>query len=158
MTDSTTAALAAFSVTASLPFFAYGAWLVLSADVVTWRRLVRHLRVVLVGLLLTTVPLLTWMLPRFPDQFGGFAALHAFFGVQAYALLGFALTGIVPIFRAKRKHDLYGEHAGDLHLSDLHEDVDDWRFRLRVGVFGFLLLWVAAWILGLLRFLSRYVL
>jgi len=158
MADATVAALCALSVTASLPFFAYGAWLVLSADVVTWRLLVRHLRVVFVGLLLTTVPLLGWMLPRFPDQFGGFAALHAFFGVQAYALLGFALTGIVPIFRAKRENDLYGEHAGDRRLADLHEDVDDWRFRLRVGVFGFLILWVTAWVLGLVRFLGRYVL
>jgi hypothetical protein len=78
------------------------------------------------------------MLPRLLDQLDGFTALHAFLGFQAYALLVFALTGIVRIFQAKRAHDLYRNPDRDVDISELHEDMDAWRFRLRVGVFGYL--------------------
>jgi hypothetical protein len=40
------------------------------------------------------------MMPRLMDQFGGLAVLHAVLGLQAYAMLAFALTGIVRIFQA----------------------------------------------------------
>ncbi|NIQ56860.1 MAG: hypothetical protein GWN85_26360, partial [Gemmatimonadetes bacterium] len=58
------ATLVAVAVSASLPFYLYGAWVVLREDVVTWRVLTRHLSFIAVGLTLTTVPILVWMLPR----------------------------------------------------------------------------------------------
>ncbi|MFB6354117.1 MAG: hypothetical protein ABEJ92_08540 [Halobacteriales archaeon] len=143
-------------VSASLPCYLYGAWVVLREPVVTWRVLVRHLTYIGVGLVLTTAPAVAWMLPRFLDRFDGLAALHAFLGLQAYALLVFALTGIVRLFRLKRRHDLYHEPDPDIELDELDGNVDAWRFRLRVGVFGYLGLWVLAWVVGLLRYVLIY--
>ena len=143
-------------VSASLPFYLYGAWIVIRADYVTWRVLVRHLSFVATGLVLTTGPVLAWMVPRFLGQLDGFTAVHAFLGVQAYALLTFALTGIVRIFQVKRAHDLYHEPDPDVGLDELHEDMDAWRFRLRVGVFGYLILWLLAWVVGLVRYVIIY--
>ena len=150
------ATLVAVAVSASLPFYLYGAWVVLRADVVTWRVLTRHLSFIAVGLALTTAPILAWMLPRTLAQLDGFVAVHAFLGVQAYALLTFALTGIARIFQVKRRHDLYHDPDPDIELSALHEDMDTWRFRLRVGVFGYLVFWLLAWAVGLARYLLVY--
>lgn len=137
-------------VTLSLPLYLYGAWIIINAEVVTWDVLMRHLRFIVPGLLLTGIPFVTWMLPRLPRQFGsGIIAVHAFFGLQAYALLFFALTGIVHIFKAKREHDLYENPDQDVALEDLHENMGAWRFRLRIGVFGYVLCWLIAWLIGL---------
>ena len=150
------ATLAAVSVSASLPFFLYGAWIVLREEVVTWGVLVRHLRFILVGLTLTTVPVVLWMVPRTFERVTSLTGVHAFLGFQAYALLLFALTGIVRIFQVKHEHDLYHEPDPEIELSALHEDMDAWRFRLRVGVFGYLALWVLAWLLGLAQYALLY--
>jgi hypothetical protein len=143
-------------VSASLPFYAYGAWIILDSEVVTWNVLTRHLRFVVTGLVLTTVPVATWMVPRLPDQVGGLAMIHAFLGLQAYALLVFALTGIVRIFQVKREHDLYREPDPDVALDSLHEHVPAWRKRLRVGVFGYVGFWILAWLVGVARYVIRY--
>lgn len=154
--DATIAAVVAILVTASFPFFIYGAWVMIDTEVITWGVLIYHLKFIAVGLVLTTVPMVTWMLPRLFQQLGGFAAIHAFFGLQAYALLVFALTGIVPILRAKLEYNLYNEPDPDLALAEIHEDMPVWRRRLRVGVAGFVLLWLVAWVLGMARFIVRY--
>lgn len=143
-------------VTASLPFYLYGAWIVIDAEVVTWSVLLHHLRYVGVGLVLTTVPVVTWMAPQLVRGFSGLTAIHTFFGLQAYALLLFGLTGIYHIVRAKRRHSLYEDPDQDVALSELHEKADAWRFRLRVGVFGYLLTWLLAWLLGLVVLFVRY--
>lgn len=150
------ASLVVAVVSASLPFYLYGAWVVLREDVVTWRVLVRHLSFIGVGLALTTGPIVLWMLPRLLDQLDGFTGLHAFLGFQAYALLVFALTGIARIFQVKRQHDLYHDPDAEVELSDLHEDMDLWRRRLRVGVFGYLGFWLLAWVVGLARYAVVY--
>lgn len=150
------ATLALAMVSVSLPFYLYGAWIVLDAEFVSWSILVRHLRYIGVGLALTTGPVLGWMLPRLLDQLGGYAALHAIVGIQAYALLAFALTGIVRIFLAKHRHDLYHNPDPEIDLDDLDENMGAWRFRLRVGVFGFLICWAIAYVIGVLRFVVRY--
>lgn len=154
--EAAVATLVAAVVTASFPFYLYGAWIIVDADVVTWRVLTRHLAVIGVGLLLTTAPVVGWMVPRFLEQLDGLAALHAFLGVQAYALLAFALTGIFRIVQVKRAHDLYHEPDPDLDLSALHEDMDAWRRRLRVGVFGYVGLWLLAWLVGVVRYVRIY--
>lgn len=143
-------------VTASLPFYLYGAWIVLDNDPVTWSVLKRHLAYILVGLVLTTGPVVGWMVPRLFDQLGGYAALHAIVGIQAYAFLLFAMTGIVPIFLAKYRHDLYHDPTQDIDLDELHENMGAWRFRLRVGVFGYLGCWLIAYVVGLIRYSVRY--
>jgi hypothetical protein len=143
-------------VTASLPFYLYGAWYILDTEVVTWDVLVHHLKFVVTGLVLTTVPMVAWMLPRLPDQVGGLAVLHAFLGLQAYALLTFALTGIVRIFQVKRQHSLYADPDRDVALDDLHENVPSWRKRLRVGVAGYVVFWIVAYLIGVARFVIRY--
>ncbi len=148
--ESVIAMIAGLSVTASLPFLLYGAWIMIDAETVTWEVLIHHLKYIAVGLTLTTLPVVTWMLPRILGQMTGDAVIHAFFGLQAYALLVFALTGIVRIFQAKRNADAY--HDPDADIDDLHEDMNHWRKRLRVGVAGFMLLWLCAWITGLYRF------
>lgn len=157
--------LAFVTVTASFPLFVYGAWIILDNDPVTWSVLVTHLKFILAGLALTTGPVLVWMVPRlfgfggYPGQFGGFAFLHAFLGVQAYALLAFGLTGIVRIFRAKYEHDLYAEYDEDVLLDEIGgETMQHWRRRLRIGVFGYTAFWLLAWITGTTRYLLRYVL
>jgi hypothetical protein len=145
-------------VTASLPFYLYGAWIMVGRerDHVTWDRLVRHLWVILPGLVLNTVPVVLWMGPRLLDQFGGLAALHAFLGLQAYAFLAFGLTGIVRIFQVKRNADLYEVEDPDTSLNDLHENMSAWRGRLRIGVFGYVIFWLLAYVVGVYRYYSLY--
>jgi hypothetical protein len=150
------ATLATIAVTASFPFYLYGAWIVIDNEPVTWSVLIRHLSFILVGLTLTTVPVVAWMIPRLFEQLTGFAAMHAIFGLQAYAFLAFALTGIVRIFQAKYHHDLYGDPDQDIELDELHENMSGWRFRLRVGVAGYLLCWIVAYVLGLARYVIGY--
>ncbi|UWG51405.1 putative membrane protein [Halalkaliarchaeum sp. AArc-CO] len=144
-------------VSASLPFYLYGTWIMLRAREVTWEVLVHHLKFVTVGLALTTVPTVGWMLPRLFDQLSGIAAVHAFLGLQAYALLAVGLTGIARIYQAKRDADLYHRPDQDVSLSDLHENVGAWRARLRVGVFGYTFFWLCAWFSGIYRYLQLYV-
>jgi len=146
------------AVTASLPCFLYGAWYIIETEPVTWGVLMHHLKFVVTGLVLTTVPMVLWMLPRLPDQFGGVSAVHALFGLQAYAMLVFGFTGIVRIFRAKRRHDLYNEYDEDLLLDEIGgETMSHWRARLRIGVFGYVVFWLLAYVIGVVRFLLRYV-
>ena len=154
--DLTVATVALTMVSASFPFYLYGAWIMIDTEVVTWDTLVYHLKFIVTGLVLNTVPVVAWMVPRLLDQLGGLAALHAFLGLQAYALLTFALTGIVRIFQVKWTNDLYEDTPDDVRLSDLHEKADDWRKRLRVGVFGYVVLWLLAYVLGLLQYAAFY--
>ena len=155
--ESALATIAALSVTASFPFYLVGAWIILDSEVVTWSVLTRHLSFIVVGLVLTTVPVVTWMGPRLLQQLGGLSALHAVLGLQAYALLAFGLTGIVRIVLVKRRHNLYAEPDADVALDDLHENMSAWRGRLRIGVFGYVLFWLAAYLLGIYRYLVIYV-
>ncbi|QZP39134.1 DUF7321 family protein [Halobaculum magnesiiphilum] len=159
VSEATTATVAAAMVTASLPFYLYGAWIMVGRDQdhVTWDRLMRHLRVIVPGLVLNTVPVAFWMAPRLFDQFGGAAAIHAFLGLQAYALLAFGLTGIVRIFQVKRGADLYEIEDPDTSLNDLHENMAAWRGRLRIGVFGYVLFWCFAYVVGLYRYYGLYI-
>ena len=152
------AAVMALVVTASFPFYLYGAWYILDQEVVTWDVLMHHFKFITVGLLLTTVPVVGWMAPRFFEQLGGFAALHAFLGLQAYAMLVVALTGIVRIFQVKRQHDLYETADRDVDIDELHENMGAWRGRLRIGVAGYVLFWMLAWLAGMIRFVLDYVL
>ena len=159
VSDVMTATVAATMVTASLPFYLYGAWIMVGRDQdhVTWDRLMRHLRIIVPGLVLNTVPVAFWMAPRLFDQFGGVAALHAFLGLQAYALLAFGLTGIVRIFQVKRDADLYELENPETSLNDLHENMAAWRGRLRIGVFGYVVFWIFAYVIGLYRYYGLYV-
>ncbi|MEF8780972.1 MAG: hypothetical protein V5A46_09870 [Haloferacaceae archaeon] len=154
--DATLAAIAMTLVSASLPFYLYGTWIMLRAEEVTWAVLTHHLRFVFTGLALTTVPVVGWMVPRLLEQLSGLAAVHAFFGLQAYALLAVGLTGIARIYQAKRDADLYHRPDRDVSLEDLHENVGAWRRRLRVGVFGYTFFWLCAWISGIYRFLQLH--
>jgi hypothetical protein len=153
--ESVFAALAGLSVTTSLPFLLYGAWIMIDAETVSWNVLTHHLRYIGTGLALTTVPIVGWMIPRLFRRLSGLAVIHAFLGLQAYALLAFALTGIVRIFQAKRNADAYDDP--DVDIDEIHEDMSHWRARLRVGVAGFMLLWLCAWVTGLYRFYSIHV-
>ncbi|RBI61282.1 hypothetical protein DMJ13_16340 [halophilic archaeon] len=157
VSDAAVATVVALVVTASFPFYLYGAWIIVDAEVVTWDVLTHHLRFIVVGLLLTTVPALGWMLPRFFSQLGGLAAVHAFLGLQAYAMLAFALTGIVRIFQVKRNHDMYDAPDRDVDIDELHEDMSSWRWRLRAGVAGYVVFWLLAWTLGMGRYVVKYV-
>lgn len=150
------ATFAALSVTLSLPFYLYGAWYALDTEVMTWDRLIYHLTFVVTGLALTTVPVVGWMLPRLAEQVSGLAMLHAFLGLQAYALLAFGLTGIVRIFQAKRQANLYRDPDPTADIDELHEHMAAWRFRLRVGVFGYVGFWCLAYVVGVYRYLSDY--
>lgn len=143
-------------VTLSFPLYLYGAWIIIDEEVVTWSVLMRHLRYVGAGLLLTTVPMVTWMVPNAFNQFSTLLAVHMFFGLQAYALLLVALTGIVRIFQVKRQHNLYHEADPDMDISELHENMDAWRWRLRIGVFGYVFCWIVAYLIGLARFILRF--
>lgn len=152
-------ATAAFLVvSASLPLYLKGAGIILNAEYVSWAVLTRHLKYIGAGLVCTTVPVVGWMAPRLLDQLGGLAALHAFLGLQAYAMLLFALTGIVRILQVKREANLYRDPDPTADIDNLHPDMDAWRGRLRVGVFGYLVFWVLAYLLGVVRFLGMYVL
>ncbi|MDZ5811961.1 hypothetical protein U4E84_11470 [Halorubrum sp. AD140] len=153
--ESVLAALAGLSVTSSLPFLLYGAWIMIDAETVSWNVLTHHLRYIVTGLALTTLPVVVWMLPRLFRRLTGLAVIHAFLGLQAYALLAFALTGIVRIFQAKRGADAYEDP--DVDIDEIHENMGYWRARLRVGVAGFMLLWLGAWLTGLYRFYSLHV-
>ena len=157
VSEATTATLAGLSVTASFPFYLYGAWIVIDAETVTWSVLLRHLKFIVVGLVLTTVPVVGWMVPRLMDQFGGLAVLHAVLGLQAYAMLAFALTGIVRIFQAKHAANLYHDPDQDVDLNDLHENMSAWRGRLRIGVFGYVLFWIGAYLIGVVRYVQLHV-
>jgi hypothetical protein len=157
LTDAQVATVVLASVTLSFPCFLYGAWIMIDAEQVTWDVLTYHLRFIVTGLALTTVPLVTWMAPRLFDQFGGLAAVHAFLGLQAYAMLAFGFTGIVRIFRAKYEHDLYTEYDEDVLLDEIgDDDMKFWRRRLRVGVFGYVLFWILAYLVGVSRYALRY--
>ncbi|MFA1610495.1 DUF7321 family protein [Halobellus rubicundus] len=158
VSDSAIATVAALMVTASLPFYLYGAWVMIDAETVTWDLLVYHLKIIVPGLVLTTVPVASWMVPRLLDQLTGVAVLHALLGLQAYALLVFALTGIVRILQVKREADLYDDPDQEIDIDELHPNMSAWRGRLRAGVFGYVLFWLLAWLLGLYRFGIRYVL
>ncbi|SFF95601.1 hypothetical protein SAMN04488063_0916 [Halopelagius inordinatus] len=147
---------AALMVTVSFPFYLYGAWIMIDAETVTWGVLIYHLKFIVPGLVLNTVPVVAWMIPRLFKQLGGLAALHAVLGLQAYALLAFALTGIVRILQVKRRADLYDNPDQDIELDDLHENMGAWRGRLRVGVFGYVLFWIFAWVLGIYRYATGY--
>jgi len=161
--DAVVATVVLLAVAGSFPFFAYGAWIVIDNDPVTWDVLTRHLRFVLTGLALTSIPVFLWMVPRlfgfggYSTQFKGFAVLHAFLGAQAYAMLAFGLTGIVRIFRAKYEHDLYHDYDEDLLLEEVGGDrMQFWRGRLRIGVFGYVFFWILAFVTGLARYGLRY--
>ncbi|MFB6171333.1 MAG: hypothetical protein ABEJ23_02285 [Haloarculaceae archaeon] len=163
LSEGAVATLVLCAVAVSFPFFVYGAWIMLDADAVTWGVLTHHLKFIAVGLTLTTVPLLFWMAPRlfglggYSSQFKGFAVLHAFLGAQAYALLAFGFTGIVRIFRAKWRHDLYHDYDEDVLLDEIgDENVRFWRRRIRIGVFGYTLFWLLAFLTGLARYVLRY--
>lgn len=157
VSESTIATVAALAVSASLPFYLYGAWYAIDTEVMTWDRLLHHLKFVVTGLVLTTVPVTFWMAPRLLDQMTGLAMLHAFLGLQAYALLLLALTGIVRIFQAKHNANLYRDPDPAADIGELHENMGAWRRRLRVGVFGYTFLWILAYLVGIYRYLVDYV-
>lgn len=158
-TSMVTATVVLAAVTLSFPCFIYGAYYIIEQDPVTWDHLMYHLKFIVTGLALTTVPMLVWMIPRLFDQFGGAALVHAFLGLQAYAMLAFAGTGIVRIFRAKRRHDLYADYDEEVLLDEIgSENFDHWRSRLRIGVFGYVLFWLLAYLVGVVRYLSMYIL
>jgi hypothetical protein len=147
------------SVTLSFPCFVYGAYYIIETEPVTWDVLIHHLKFVTTGLALTTVPMVTWMMPRLADQLDGFAMVHAFLGLQAYALLTFGFTGIVRIFRAKRRHDLYHDYDEEVLLDEIgDENMRFWRRRLRIGVFGYTVFWVLAYLVGMARYVTKYLL
>jgi hypothetical protein len=158
VSETVAATAAALMVTASFPFYVYGAWYIIDVETVTWDALLYHLKFIVPGLVLNTVPVVVWMIPRLLDQLSGPAVLHAVLGLQAYALLAFALTGIVRIFQAKRQADLYRNPDPDVDIGELHENMGAWRGRLRIGVFGYVLFWIFAWLLGVYRYVILYVL
>ncbi|WP_244605320.1 DUF7321 family protein [Halorhabdus rudnickae] len=156
--DSTIALVVLVAVTLSLPCFLYGAWLMIVSDPITWGVLKRHLVVVTLGLALTTVPLVAWMIPKFWGQTSGVAVVHAFLGVQAYAFFVLAATGIVRILRAKwASAEFRGATDFELDaLDDEEHDLGHWRGRLRIGVVGYTALWLLAYLTGLLRYALKY--
>ncbi|MDS0281374.1 DUF7321 family protein [Haloarcula onubensis] len=158
VSDALIASVVFVSVSCSFPCFLYGAYYIIETEPVTWGVLVHHLKFVGTGLVLTTVPMLFWMAPRLPDQLGGLSAVHAYLGLQAYALLLFGGTGIVRIFRAKRRHDLYNDYDQDVLMDEIGgEQMDHWRSRLRIGVFGYVIFWMLAYVVGAARYVLRYV-
>ena len=158
VSESTVATVVAALVTASFPFYLYGAWYILDSETVTWEILVRHLQIIAVGLVLNTVPVVTWMAPRLVEKLGGVYAFHAVLGLQAYAMLVFALTGIVRIFQAKYEANLYRDPDPDVDIGELHENMGAWRGRLRLGVAGYVVFWILAWVVGVFQYLTTYVL
>ncbi|QIO22449.1 hypothetical protein [Haloarcula sp. JP-L23] len=158
VSDGVVASVVLVSVSLSFPCFVYGAYYIIETEPVTWDVLLHHLKFVVTGLVLTTVPMLVWMAPRLPEQLGGLSAVHAYLGLQAYALLLFGGTGIVRIFRAKREHDLYNDYDEDLLLDEIGGDqMSHWRSRLRIGVFGYVIFWMLAYVVGVSRYVLRYV-
>jgi hypothetical protein len=155
VSETTVAAAAALSVTASFPLYLLGAKVMIDAEVVTWNVLTHHLKFIVAGLVLNTVPVVGWMMPRLLEQLNGPAALHAVLGLQAYAMLLFGLTGIARILQVKLAADAYDDPDA-VALDDLHENMSAWRGRLRIGVFGYVLFWMLAYVLGIYRFWVRY--
>jgi hypothetical protein len=158
LSETQVATLVAASVSLSFPLLCYGAWIMIDAEEVTWNVLTYHLSFIFPALALTTIPMVVWMIPRLFDQFGdGLAVIHAFFGLQAYAMLAFGATGIVRIFRAKYEHDLYHDYDEDVLLDEIgDENMKFWRRRLRIGVFGYAIFWVLAYVVGIARYFLRY--
>jgi hypothetical protein len=157
LSEGATATVVVLAVTLSFPCFLYGAWIMIDAENVTWGVLTHHLKFILTGLTLTTVPMVTWMIPRLTQQLSGAAALHAFLGLQAYAMLAFGGTGIVRIFRAKWEHDLYHDYDEDVLLDEIgSERMQFWRRRLRIGVFGYTFFWILAYLVGVVRYFLKY--
>lgn len=137
-------------VTASFPFYLYAAYVIIEADPVTWTDLKRHVLYISIGLTLNTAPVVLWMMPRLVNQFGGLSTVHAFVGLQAYAFLILAISGVWKIFRAKQRHDRYANPDQDIALTELDpEKMSAWRARLRVGVIGWMVLWIVAYATGL---------
>ncbi|MFB6197698.1 MAG: hypothetical protein ABEI52_05435 [Halobacteriaceae archaeon] len=155
-TDELIATIVVLIVSASFPFYIYGAWYILNREMVTWSILRRHLFYVGVGLTLNTAPVVFWMVPRLLGQLGGVAAFHAFFGVQAYAFLTFALTGIIRIIQVKRRFNQYHDPNPDVAVNELHEHMPAWRRRLRIGVAGYVACWMVAYFIGIYRYLELY--
>lgn len=157
VTDRVVATVVLLAVSASFPCFFYGAWYIIETERVTWGVLMHHLKFVGTGLVLTTVPMVTWMAPRLLDQLDSFAMVHAFLGLQAYAMLAFGFTGIVRIFTAKRRYDLYHDYDQDVLLDEIGSDqMDHWRSRLRIGVFGYTFFWILAYGAGFARYVIQY--
>lgn len=155
--EQTIATVVLVLVTLSLPLYLHGVWVILRSDVVTWSVLMKHLRSIVPGILLTAVPVLVWMLPRaLEGRFTGWLALHIFLAIQAYALLLIGLWGIVPIYRAKRAHNLYHEPDQDIAIDELDERMPHWRRRLRIGVFGYLTFWILAYLVGASVYVQFY--
>ena len=160
VTDATIAGLVVVAVSLSLPCFLYGAWLMIVHDPITWRVLRTHLAVVGIGLALTTVPLAWWMIPKLWGQLSGFAVVHAFLGLQAYAFFGLAATGIVRILQAKWASEAY-RRAANFDLDELEAESQDmdlghWRARLRIGVVGYTGFWLLAFLTGIVRYAIKY--
>ncbi|SDF94407.1 DUF7321 family protein [Halorientalis regularis] len=157
LSDATIATLVLVAVSLSFPCFLYGAWIMIDAEDVTWGVLTHHLKFIGTGLTLTTVPMLLWMVPRLFDQMAGAAAIHAFLGLQAYAMLVFGFTGIVRVFRAKWAHDLYHDYDEDVLLDEIGSDrMQFWRRRIRIGVFGYTFFWILAYLVGVSRYAIKY--
>jgi len=156
VSDAAIATIVGILVTCSLPFYLKGAWIMIDAETVTWGVLTHHLKYIFVGLTLTTVPMVTWMIPRLFVQLNGISALHAVLGLQAYAMLLFGLTGIVRVFQAKREAEMYRDPDPDVDIDELHEKMSHWRKRIRVGVFGYVIFWLLAWTTGVVRYGIRY--
>jgi len=154
--DVAVATAVALVVTASFPFYIYGAWYIINQPIVTWDVLVHHLKFVVTGLVLNTIPVVGWMAPRLFDNLSSLTALHAFLGLQAYAMLLFGFWGIVRIFQAKRAADLYDDPDQDVSIDELHENMGKWRTRLRVGVFGYVFFWILAYVVGVARYVKWY--
>lgn len=153
----TIATIAAVSVSLSLPLYFHGIWVILNAERVTWSVLKRHLASIIPALLFTAVPVVGWMIPRSLNLgFSGLVAVHIFLALQSYALLLIGLWGIVPIFRAKRRYNLYRNPDQDIELDELDERMPQWRKRLRLGVFGHFGLWLLAYLLGGWLYVSSY--
>ncbi len=157
LSDATTATLVLVAVTLSFPCFLYGAWIMIDAEQVTWGVLTHHLKFIGTGLALTTTPMVLWMVPRLFDQLAGATAIHAFLGLQAYAMLAFGFTGIVRVFRAKLEHDLYHDYDKDVLLDEIGSDrMQFWRRRIRIGVFGYTFFWILAYLVGISRYAIKY--
>lgn len=156
--DQTLATISLVAVSLSLPLYLHGVWVILQSERVTWSVLMRHLSSVVPAVLLTLGPVLFWMVPRIADWgVSGLIGVHIFLALQAYALLLIGLWGIVPMFRAKRRHNLYREPQPDIELAELDERMPQWRRRLRLGVFGHLLMWILAYTTGVVHFVRVYV-
>lgn len=144
-------------VSLSLPLYLYGVWVILRAEVVSWRVLIRHLTAIGLALTLTGICVVGWMVPSLVGgRLTSLIGVHVFLALQSYAMLVLGLWGIVPIYRAKRRHDLYHDPDPDLDLAELDERMPQWRRRLRVGVFGHLLFWLLAYVLGLSVYVQLY--